>query len=156
MNDSPNAIRVDAAGNAYIVGSTESHDFPTLHPIQAQNKGSTLYLTGFVTKLKPDGSGLVCSTYLGGSDGDAINDLAVDGAGNVYVTGDTGSDDFPVTPGVVHPKRDSRSASRQAAATRSPPRSTPRAPAWCIRPTSRRRATTSDCRSRWTVPAMLM
>ena len=104
MNDSPNAIRVDAAGNAYVVGSTESHDFPTLHPIQAQNKGSTLYATGFVTKLKPDGSGLVYSTYLGGSDGDAINDLALDGAGNVYVTGDTGSDDFPVTPGVVQPK----------------------------------------------------
>jgi hypothetical protein len=104
MNDSPNAIKVDAAGSAYVVGSTESHDFPLVNPIQAQSKTSTLYATGFVTKLKPDGSGLVFSTYLGGSYSESVNDVALDGAGNVYVTGDTQSDDFPVTPGVIQPK----------------------------------------------------
>jgi hypothetical protein len=104
MNDSPNAIKVDAAGSAYVVGSTESHDFPLVHPIQALSKTSTLYATGFVTKLKPDGSGLVFSTYLGGSYSESVNDVALDGAGNVYVTGDTQSDDFPVTPGVIQPK----------------------------------------------------
>jgi hypothetical protein len=104
MNDSPNAIKVDAAGSAYIVGSTESHDFPLLNAVQPEHKGSILVPTGFVTKLKPDGSGLVYSTYLGGSAGDHINDVAVDGAGNVYVTGATASGDFPVTAGVVQPK----------------------------------------------------
>ena len=104
MNDSPNSISVDVAGSAYVVGSTESHDFPLVHPIQAQNKGGTLVATGFVTKLKPDGTGLVYSTYLGGSNGDSVNDVALDGAGNAYVTGDTQSDDFPVTPGVVQPE----------------------------------------------------
>jgi len=62
-----------------------------------------LYATGFVTKLKPDGSGLVFSTYLGGTWSESINDVAVDGAGNVYVTGDTQSHDFPVTAGVIQP-----------------------------------------------------
>ena len=103
MNDSPNAITVDAAGSAYVVGSTESHDFPVVNPIQAQSRTSTLYATGFVTKLKPDGSGLVFSTYLGGSWSESVNDVAVDGGGNVYVAGDTQSDDFPVTPGVIQP-----------------------------------------------------
>lgn len=104
MNDSPNSIKVDAAGSAYVAGSTESHDFPVVHPIQAQSRTSMLYATGFVTKLAPDGSGLVFSTYLGGSWSESINDVALDGAANVYVTGDTQSDDFPVTPGVVQPK----------------------------------------------------
>lgn len=103
MNDSPNAIKVDAAGNAYVVGSTESKDFPVLNPIQAQSKTSMLYATGFVTKLKPDGSGLVFSTYLGGSWSESVNDVALDGAGNVYVTGDTQSHDLPVTAGVIQP-----------------------------------------------------
>jgi hypothetical protein len=74
-----------------------------LNPIQAQSKTSMLYATGFVTKLKPDGSGLVFSTYLGGTWSESINDVAVDGAGNVYVTGDTQSHDFPVTAGVIQP-----------------------------------------------------
>ena len=103
MNDSPNAIKVDAAGSAYVVGSTESKDFPVLNPIQPQSKTSMLYATGFLTKLKPDGSGLVFSTYLGGTWSESINDVALDGAGNVYVTGDTQSHDFPVTPGVIQP-----------------------------------------------------
>src|SRR5205823_12575564 len=49
----------------------------------------------FVTKINPNGSALVFSTYLGGSGGDAGSGIAVDTAGNVYVTGDTGSTDFP-------------------------------------------------------------
>ena len=103
MNDSPNAIKVDAAGSAYVVGSTESKDFPVLNPIQPQSGTSMLYATGFVTKLKPDGSGLVFSTYLGGTWSESVNDVALDGAGNVYVTGDTQSHDFPVTAGVIQP-----------------------------------------------------
>src|SRR5205085_11992521 len=57
--------------------------------------------TGFVTKLNPDGTGLVFSTYLGGTNLDSAYGIAVDGAGNSHVVGSASSSDFPVTPGVV-------------------------------------------------------
>nr|WP_260986720.1 SBBP repeat-containing protein [Paenibacillus terrae] len=55
----------------------------------------------FVTKLNPNGTALVYSTYLGGSASDSGQNIAVDSAGNAYITGRTYSDDFPVTPGAV-------------------------------------------------------
>src|SRR5438093_1112419 len=90
-------ITVDAAGNAYVVGVTGSIDFPTtqgaFQTTLASSNGDA-----FVTKLNSTGSGLVYSTYLsGGSDrGQAI---AVDIGGNAYVTGQTFSNNFPITPG---------------------------------------------------------
>jgi hypothetical protein len=57
----------------------------------------------FVTKLDPSGSGLVFSTYLGGSGDDNAYGISVDGTGNVYLTGGTNSSNFPVTPGVYQP-----------------------------------------------------
>ena len=101
-DDVPSGIAVDAAGHAYVAGTTGSHDFPTANPIQASIKSSGITgVTGFIAKLTPDGSDLVYSTYFGGSERDVINGLALDGQGNVYVTGDTQSLDYPTTPGVL-------------------------------------------------------
>jgi hypothetical protein len=87
------AIAVDSVGNAYLTGSTQSTDFPTKNAIQSTNHG---YYDAFVTKLNPDGSSLAYSTYVGGSGGDYGASIAVDNAGNAYVTGLAGSSDFPV------------------------------------------------------------
>ena len=89
-------IAVDSSGNAYVTGMTASTDFPTVNPLQATNHGSN---DVFVAKLNAAGSALVYSTYLGGSGADQGSGIAVDGAGNAYVTGGTSSTDFPVTPG---------------------------------------------------------
>src|SRR5208337_325915 len=90
-------IAVDAAGNAYVTGFTQSTDFPTVNPLQATNKAaaSTGNDTAFVAKLNPAGSALVYSTYLGGSGYDRGYGIAADSAGNAYVTGETLSTDFP-------------------------------------------------------------
>jgi len=61
------AIAVDSSGNAYVAGSTGSTDFPTVNPLQVGNVGSS---DAFVTKINPSGTGLVYSTYLGGSGAD--------------------------------------------------------------------------------------
>ncbi len=77
-------IAVDSAGNAYVTGFTSSTDFPTANPLQAVNDGDG---NAFVAKLNPGGSALVYSTYLGGSGGETGIGIAVDSAGNAYVTG---------------------------------------------------------------------
>ena len=85
-------IAVDSSGNAYVTGYTMSTDFPTANAIQASPSGST---DGFVTKINAAGSALVYSTYLGGNYTDQGFAIAVDAAGNAYVTGDTTSTNFP-------------------------------------------------------------
>ena len=86
-------IALDAAGNAYVVGKTQSTNFPVVHAIQATFRGG--YSDGFVTKLAADGSQLIYSTYLGGNDAETAAAVAVDTAGSAYVAGITGSMDFP-------------------------------------------------------------
>jgi hypothetical protein len=86
-------IAVDSAGNAYVVGQTFSTNFPTMNALQPSYGGGPD--DAFVTKIDPSGSALVYSTYLGGSDFDAGYGIAVDGAGNAYVTGQTASTNFP-------------------------------------------------------------
>jgi hypothetical protein len=94
--DSPYGIAVDASGSAFVAGSTASWNFPiTPDAFQKTNKAGD----GFLTQFKPDGSGLIYSTFLGGSAGDGIQGMAVDVSGNVFVTGITMSADFPTTPG---------------------------------------------------------
>lgn len=91
------AILTDGAGNSYVTGRTFSANFPTTPGvIQITFAGVA---DTFVTKLNADGSALLYSTYLGGSGTDQGNGLAIDDAGNVYVTGQTASTDYPVTPG---------------------------------------------------------
>ncbi len=90
------AVAVDASDNVYVTGMTQSVDFPTAGtPPQGANAGGE---DVFVTKLAPD-SALIYSTYLGGSGNEWGTGIAVDGAGNAYVTGWTDSTDFP-TAGV--------------------------------------------------------
>jgi hypothetical protein len=104
--DVGNGIAVDGAGNAYVTGSSASNDFPTTagaFQTAIGNPGST-NTDAFVTKLNPAGGGgadLVYSTYLGGSNADIGNSIALDATPNVYVTGSTvsGTGDFPTTAG---------------------------------------------------------
>ncbi|MBW2145909.1 MAG: SBBP repeat-containing protein [Deltaproteobacteria bacterium] len=88
-------IVVDELGSVYITGYTSSKDFPTVFPDQAENTSDWDGEDGFVTKLNSAGSALIYSTYLGGRYGDHSRSIAVDGSGDVYVTGRTGSSDFP-------------------------------------------------------------
>src|SRR5207247_5623829 len=88
------AIAVDGAGNAYVTGVTGSTDFPVKpnpggFQTAAPNPGSSL--DAFVTKLNAAGTDVVYSTYLGGSYFEFGTGIAVDGAGNAYVTGQTSS-----------------------------------------------------------------
>ena len=85
-------IAVDAQGNASVVGTTYSRDFPTVNAFQATLGGGR---DAFVAKLNADGSQLLYSTYLGGSDGDSALGVAVDASANVYVAGETSSANFP-------------------------------------------------------------
>jgi hypothetical protein len=99
--DSGSGIAVDSAGNAYVTGVTESDEtsFPvTAGPDLTFNGG---FLDAFVAKVNAAGTALVYAGYIGGSDLDFGIGIAVDGAGNAYVTGTTASDQtsFPVTSG---------------------------------------------------------
>jgi len=87
------SITVDGAGSAYATGVTHSPDFPTAGAVQPALGGGIE--DAFVTKLDAAGSALVYSTYLGGSGNDRGHGIAVDSAGIAYLTGETGSPDFP-------------------------------------------------------------
>jgi len=93
------ALAIDGSGNAYLTGNTTSTDFPTTAGAYRTTAIGTSDV--FVTKLNPTGTGLVYSTYLGGSQTDQGQAIAVDASGNAYVTGYTASADFPTTPGVL-------------------------------------------------------
>jgi hypothetical protein len=91
-DDIGKGITVDKAGYIYITGSKDSLDFPTKNAYQGTCSGN---LDVFVTKLKRDGSGLIFSTFLGGSSTEEGNDCAVTPYGYLYVVGNTNSSDFP-------------------------------------------------------------
>ncbi|HEX9392065.1 MAG TPA: SBBP repeat-containing protein [Usitatibacteraceae bacterium] len=92
-------IAVDASGSAYVTGWTASLDFPVTGGSVQTTYGGDINGDVFVTKLSPDGSALVYSTYLGGADYEYGSGIAVDAVGNAYVTGYTQSNNFPVTAG---------------------------------------------------------
>ncbi|HXU33404.1 MAG TPA: SBBP repeat-containing protein [Thermoanaerobaculia bacterium] len=95
--DSAAAVGVDGSGNVYLAGYTASTDFPGMPgALQASSGGS---YDGFVAKVDPTGATLLYATYLGGDGFDAVNGIAVDAAGNAYLTGDTQSSDFPGVTG---------------------------------------------------------
>ena len=99
-------IAVDAAGNAFVTGFTDSPDFPTTNALYpniggVQNSRNKAFPgDAFVAELDSGGSNLIYSTYLGGSQLDTGNGITIDSADNAYVTGLTGSTDFPVTNAV--------------------------------------------------------
>ena len=95
LQPSGEAVVVDAGGNAYVTGVTVYPHYPFTTP-----PPPNLVTVPFISKLDPTGSYLVYSTYLGGSGNDQGNGIALDGAGDAYVVGQTFSSDFPTTPGV--------------------------------------------------------
>lgn len=94
--DRGGAIAVGSDGSTYVMGATQSEDFPTANPYQPHFGGGAG--DAFIAKLDPTGSSLVYSTYLGGSGREDMiyhHAIAVDAAGSVYVAGNTESSDFP-------------------------------------------------------------
>jgi hypothetical protein len=90
------AVATDAAGSTYLTGETsprQYNDFPTMNPLQPSYGGNQS--DAFITKLNPEGSALVFSTYFGGSGVDVGKAIHVDSAGNVFVAGNTTSANFP-------------------------------------------------------------
>jgi len=111
--DQGNAIAVDSAGNSVVVGVTQSSDFPTLDASQnipglfgagscstSTGVGTEICSDAFVVRLNPSGAGLY-STYLGGSQNDFAQAVAVDSTGTPYIAGGTTSSNFPVIVGAL-------------------------------------------------------
>ena len=90
--DSAISIAVDGEGSALVTGYTSSADFPAVKPLQVANRGG---YDAFIAKIHPRGTHLLFSTWLGGSKDDYGRSIALDGAGNIYVAGDTFSTNFP-------------------------------------------------------------
>ena len=97
--DNGERIAVDASGQALVLGFSSSSDFPTTAGALDVTANGGFDIT--LTKLNAAGNGLIYSTYLGGSDVEFAGGLAVDAAGNTYISGTTASADFPTTAGVV-------------------------------------------------------
>jgi hypothetical protein len=94
--DQGHGIALSATDEVYLVGSTESSDFPTVDPIQGELNGSPYaYSDAFITRLSADGSAILYSTYFGGTDDDIADGVALDDSNNIYFTGRTESGDFP-------------------------------------------------------------
>lgn len=92
-NDGVQGLAIDAGGQAHVAGYTSSSDFPVVGgAYQGSRRGGQ---DGFVAKLNPDGTALVAATYIGGTANDSVNAIDVDGAGTIYIAGDTYSTDFP-------------------------------------------------------------
>ena len=100
LSDAAKAIAIDAQGNAYVTGTTQSPDFPTT--AGAYQTGLGDYSDVFVTKLNPAGTVLVYSTHLLA---DTAGGIAVNPSGNVYVTGGVATTLFPTTPNAFQPHR---------------------------------------------------
>jgi hypothetical protein len=94
QHDEARGIAVDASGNAYITGWTDSTDFPIVSgAAYSTYAGGTSDI--FISKLNAAGTSLVYSTYIGGSGADIADAIAVDTSGNAYITGETTSPNFP-------------------------------------------------------------
>ena len=87
--DIASAIALDDTGNIYITGSAGAGDFPTTPGVVDASWNGIADI--FVTKMNPEGSGLVYSTYLGGAASEQAWGIAIDGSGNAYVAGETPS-----------------------------------------------------------------
>ncbi len=92
------SIALDGSGNPVVIGFTGSSDFP-ITPRAYDTTFNGGWCDAFVAKLSSSGDSLLWSTFLGGSQGDRMNSLVLDGSDNPVVTGWTWSSDFPTTPG---------------------------------------------------------
>ena len=99
-NDGGVGVAVDSFGDAFVTGGANSPNFPTVRPLQAVNAGGG---DAFVAEVNPWGSALLYSTFVGGSNGEYGDSLALDPNGNAYVAGPTQSADFPTTPRAFQP-----------------------------------------------------
>jgi hypothetical protein len=88
------AITADGSGNAYVAGTTDSSNFPITNGAMQTNRAGRF--DAFVSKISANGDTLLYSTYLGGQADDTIGSIAIDGSTNVYLTGQTLSNNFPV------------------------------------------------------------
>ncbi|MFN7972941.1 MAG: putative Ig domain-containing protein [Acidobacteriota bacterium] len=91
-SESGGGITTDAAGNAYVAGSTNAKDFPIRDALDPSTSGQS----AFIAKIDTAGASLVFSTFLGGEGGEWANDVALDPAGRIVVAGEAASRDFPV------------------------------------------------------------
>lgn len=91
--DQATGIAIDFVGNAYVAGYTASQDFPNVRSIQSANHGG---YDAFLTKLNQSGTGLLYSTYIGGTSNDSANGIAVDRFGTAFIAGLTTSIDYPI------------------------------------------------------------
>ena len=93
-DDEAYGIAVDVNGNAYVTGYTYSDSFPQANaPYQHSRHGGQ---EGFISELTNDGSGLIFSTFIGGTSDDVCNGIALDPSGNIYIVGTTASSDLPI------------------------------------------------------------
>jgi len=105
--DSDYSLELNDNGIVFVAGPTSSPDFPINHPLPGQDvlRGAQ---DGFVALLDlreatPPESQLMFSTFLGGSGGEQVRAMALDDAGRIFMTGFSGSLDFPVTPNAAQP-----------------------------------------------------
>jgi hypothetical protein len=96
--DTATGLKVDPLGNLYLTGKSDSLDLLTESPLQI-GSGSRVFSDAFLLKLNASGSEVLFSTYLGGNGEDESSGIALDSSGSVYLSGSTGSSDFPVTFG---------------------------------------------------------
>lgn len=175
--DAAISIAVDSQGDAYVMGMTNSSNFPTTAGAFQTSKPG---FDDFITKLNPAGNGMVYSTFLGGSSGyiwytyfpfgniSANNatgntniffysgGIAVDASGDAWVTGNTTSADFPITSGAYQPTYGGAVRTTLILRTRLSRASTPADRAFCTPATSEERASTSPSRSPSTPAATSM
>jgi hypothetical protein len=100
VDDQADSLGLDAAGNIYVAGITQSVDFPTANPIQAVRQGSSEV---WAARISADGSHLDYSTYLGGSGTEYLARIAVDSSGYTTLTGTTNSSGYPTTSNAYQP-----------------------------------------------------
>jgi uncharacterized protein (TIGR03437 family) len=109
--DGVDALALGTDGSVYVTGHTSSTNFPTTPgafqtaPNPEFPAGTVIRYPpyGFVTRLKPDGSGLIYSTYIGGGGSIIMGAIAVDAQGDAFVIGAADSTTFPTTPGSLQP-----------------------------------------------------